>query len=516
MSKRIVPLVGTLAIGFAAGWFGHQRTTPPLPEEAVIAPPAPQLVPTERLRESSTPPPVTTPEELAAILETGSWKAVKPFAEFAKKDPATAYRILNSESPRVRRRFLRELYEPWILQDQEAALEAAAQEPKELHRFLYDHLGRVLAEHDPEEALEVGRHLTKGDARNTYLTVVLDAFFLKDPIDACRRLTEFPGARLFDPGRFYSESGMDPPDLSPEIMNAMVDALPPDRMEKILNEIFDQYWVNSEVEEAREWAFNLPAGTLRDQVTEEILWSDSYSDKHFEKLEEMNLTPEEHVRLMVNRSAYKAAHDPLAGLEAAREIQDPAAQQLAERSVYGTWINNDPAAAIAFISGESPSELRHFSSKIAEVLSESTPQQAIASALEIAAVSEDSTILTHVFENVAKEDISFAKAELEAIPPGDDRDAGIAGILESLSAGARGTRLDWALSISDPESRHKQLSTWASKDISGAQAWLEQASATLETEVHSEMAAIIDQASVNDQRRSRSVSSSFGTVTVFY
>ena len=527
MRTHLALSAGTLTIGVVVGWFAHQwyavsGETYDSETAAEIS-----LVPPDRTRtasQSDQGDPDLTQTDLSEALED-DWNdresdSVRRFLMLAETDPVAAYEILESVSPRVRRMFREDVYGYWIHLDPQAAFASAFEEPKERRRLLFQHLAQVLAKKDPESALDAGRGLHVGAMRNAFITEVFDALFLEDPVETSRRLAEFPGARLFSPGRFYFESGMAPPDLSVDLMDTLVETLPADRMETILTEIFREYWVNSEVEEAREWAFNLPEGALRERVTEEVLWSDSYSEKRYDRLGEANLTPGERVRLLINRSAAIAATDPMIGLEAAREIADPESRHLAERSVFGTWMANDPVTAIEYLSAEQPADLRYFSAEIAKLLSSNSPQQALTTAQEIAAAAGDSKVLTHVFRDFAEEDITLATAQLENLPVGEDRDASIAGILEGASHLEPSKGLAWAFTINDLEQRSRyvtrQFSAWAEKDPAAAKSWFDREAPMLEPGTNTTMEGVIEQAQENQPRRSRSVDSSFGTMIVYY
>jgi hypothetical protein len=145
------------------------------------------------------------------------------------------------------------------------------------------------------------------------------------------------------------------------------------------------------------------------------------------------------------------------------------------------WVETAPDAALAML-GHLPAENannKDLPTKLLYGIASKQPDAALARLDLLQTKEQRNSVIDKALNTWSGRDITAASAYTDALPPGEDRQAAIGGILGAAFKESPESALTWATTLTDPERRAKSvadyLNKWRKKDSAAAQNWLDHA-----------------------------------------
>lgn len=216
--------------------------------------------------------------------------------------------------------------------------------------------------------------------------------------------------------------------------------------------------------------------------------------------------PEVCESLVENAADAWAQRDPAAAWNWSTQLTDPSLRQLFETRLGRQWATLDPDTAIPWLSKNRSNQPATIDSEVMQKWSGANLEATLAMPSQLPTVEFGGNMAKDLMEGIAltqpalalspldllqenkqrgavlertmstwsQKDIAAASAYTDALPPGEDRQAAIGGILGSTFEESPESAFTWAATLTDPEDRAVKIYTllkhWRQKDPGSSRA----------------------------------------------
>jgi len=516
-----LPVLLLLAAGFFTGgwWLGKNSAAGPAQRSAHAAT-AQLLPPSARppgyLTSKAPPaPPAAGAEALAKLLE----QRAKPedlataLAAWAEQEPDAAFRALLADPRLQLPATARALFEVLGKNDPAQALQRLAQLPAVPWALDANKgLATGWTRGDPKACAAAGLALPPSIRRVDFLAATFAQWAKQDFLAAHAWVMHLPP----EESRPYivTAEALDEAEVhNAQEMTAHLDFQLP--LYAFSNEAppYFKRWVEKSPEAALEWALALSPK----QFKSADFLSEALKPMAADPSQVLTLLPQlkdEWVqkRLLSSAASAWVQRDPASAWAWSAQLKDPALREHFESNLSYQWTALDPDTAIPWLmKNHQASRLGESNIEPLERWVETAPDAAMAMLDQLPAenVNKDlptillsrlaskqpeitlahldllqtkearSTVLFQAMDYWSQRDITAASTYTEALPPGEDRQAAIRGILVAAFKESPESALTWASTLTDPKKRAESVSQffegWRKKDPAAAQNWLDHA-----------------------------------------
>ena len=516
-----LPVLLLVGAGIFAGgwWLGKNSAAGPAQHAAHSAAaqlPPPSAYPPGYLTSKAPPAPhAAGAEALTKLLE----QRAKPedlataLAAWAEQEPDAAFRALLADPRLQLPETARALFQVLGKNHPAQALQRLAQLPAvPWARQANQGLATGWTQRDPMAATTSGFALPPSTRRNDFLSAAFSQWLKQDIVAAHDWVLALPPEEPRDDlltGEALGGAGIH----SPQDMTAFLD-LPLLYRNQFTEREADPFgrWSEKSPEAALQWALALPQE--RDDKTHFLSAAlrpfASDPARILALLPQLN-DPGVRENLVESVAYAWAQRDPAAAWDWSTQLTDPSLRQQFEHTLSSRWASLDPDTAIPWLSKNHSNQLSSISSDVLQKWSGVNPDATLAMLNQLPtvdfggsiaedlmkgiAMSQPALALTHLdmfqenkqrsavickaMDAWSQKDIAAASAYTDALPPGEDRQAAIGGILGSTFEESPESAITWAATLTDPSRKEQTIGTlftkWQQKDPAAAQNWLDHA-----------------------------------------